>query len=126
MKSGRISLRVMAVLLAAAVALSCGVAMGQSYDPGQDLPQPTKWQKRVDKLGRGVTNLLFGWTEIPITIDEKINQGKPLTYIVANAPIVGTVKALMRTGIGAYEIVTFTGTKPGRNYEPILEPEYLF
>jgi putative exosortase-associated protein (TIGR04073 family) len=115
-----------AIAVAIAFALGGADAFAQSYDPNQDLPQPTKWQKRIDKLGRGVSNLLFGWTEIPLTIDQKINQGKPLTYILANAPIVGTVKAIMRTGVGAYEIVTFAGTKPERNYEPILEPEYLF
>lgn len=123
---GRIWVRMVACMVAVAFILSGADAMAQSYDPSQDLPQPTKWQKRIEKLGRGVSNVLFGWTEIPLTMDEKIDQGKPLTYILTTAPIVGTVKAILRTGVGGYEIVTFAGTKPERNYEPILEPAYLF
>lgn len=126
MMGGRKRIRLTALAVAIAfLAVGTG-AMAQSYDPSQDLPQPTEWQKRIEKLGRGVSNLLFGWTEIPLTVDEKIDQGKPLTYILTTAPIMGTVKAVMRTGVGAYEIVTFAGTKPERNYEPILEPDYLF
>lgn len=126
MMCGQKPVRLAALIVAMAFVFSGAGAMAQSYDPAQDLPQPTKWQKRIEKLGRGVSNVVFGWTEIPLTVDEKINQGKPLTYILTTAPIVGTVKAIMRTGVGAYEIVTFTGTKPERNYEPILEPAYLF
>jgi putative exosortase-associated protein (TIGR04073 family) len=126
MKGANGTLRCLAIAVALVVGLETGAAFAQSYDPSQDLPQPTVWQKRIDKFGRGISNILFGWTEIPLTIDEKIKQGKPLTYIVANAPIVGTVKAFMRTGVGVYEVFTFAGTKPERNYEPILEPEYLF
>lgn len=122
----RISLQITAIALVAVMALGSGAVFAQSYDPSQDLPQPTKWQKRIEKFGRGVANVLFGWVEIPLTVDQKIKQGKPLQYILTAAPIIGTVKAVVRTGVGVYEVVTFAGTKPERAYDPILEPAYIF
>lgn len=102
------------------------VALAQSYDPEQTVPKPTLFEKRLNKFARGVTNILFGWAEIPKTFDQKLKEGKPLTYLLAGAPIVGTVKALIRTGTGVYEVATFRSTKPNVNYEPILKPEYIF
>lgn len=106
--------------------LEGGLAVAQSYDPSQDIPQPTMLQKRVDKFGRGFTNILFGWTEIPVTWDKKMKQGKPLTYLFGTAPIVGTVRAFMRTGVGVYEMFTFFTSSSEVNYETLIEPEYVF
>ncbi|MFP6582220.1 MAG: exosortase system-associated protein, TIGR04073 family, partial [Candidatus Hydrogenedentota bacterium] len=80
----------------------------------------------VEKLGRGLSNILFGWSEIPVTWDRKMKQGKGLTYLLSTAPVMGAVRAFMRTGIGVYEVFTFPVDTGDRNYEPILEPEYLF
>jgi len=106
--------------------LEGGLALAQSYDPSQEIPAPTMLQKRVDKLGRGLTNILFGWTEIPVTWDKKMKQGKPLTYLFGTAPVVGTVRAFMRTGVGVYELFTFYWDKPAVSYEALIEPEYVF
>ncbi len=122
--------RIFAGIVGAALALSLtfgsSVALAQSYDPDQDLPRPTLLEKRVNKLGRGLGNLLFGWTEIPVTWNNKMQEGKPLQYLLSTAPLIGVVKAFMRTGIGVFEIVTFPNSKPEVNYEPLIEPEYLF
>jgi putative exosortase-associated protein (TIGR04073 family) len=114
-----------AMLLVAALVVVVLPADGQLYDPTIDLPQPTVIEKSLTKLGRGISNILFGWTEIPLSFDRNLKKGKPFTYLVTVAPVLGTAKAVIRTGTGVFEIVTFprAGT---RNYEAILEPEYLF
>lgn len=122
----RTSSTFIAGLLIVAFCLSAPLATAQSYDPDQELQPPTLFEKRIEKLGRGISNILFGWTEIPVTWDRKMRQGKPLTYLLSTAPVMGTVRAFMRTGIGVYETFTFPVDSGDRNYEPILEPEYLF
>lgn len=115
-----------ATLLIAVIFLSSNLAISQSYDPNQELPNPSVFERRVEKLGRGITNILFGWTEIPVTWDRKMKQGKPLTYLLSTAPLMGTIRAGMRTGVGVYEVFTFPFDTQENSYEPILEPEYLF
>lgn len=115
-----------AIALSAAVILTSSTGYAQSYDPDQDVPKPTMLQKRLNKLGRGLTNILFGWTEIPVTWDQKLKQGKPLTYLLGTAPVLGTAKAFMRTGTGFYELFTFYWDNPSGDFEAIIEPEYIF
>lgn len=115
-----------ATLLIAVISLSSNLAISQSYDPDQDLPTPSVFERRVEKLGRGISNVLFGWTEIPVTWNVKMKQGKPLTYLLSTAPLMGTIRAGMRTGVGIYEVFTFPIDTQHDSYEPILEPEYLF
>lgn len=118
--------KIFAVALIAVLAFDTTVVLAQSYDPQQAIQKPTLLEKRLTKLGRGLSNILFGWAEIPLTFDKKMKQGKPLTYLVAVVPVLGTTKAFMRTGIGIYEVFTFANTKTSVNYDAILEPEYIF
>lgn len=106
--------------------LSQGAVWAQSYDPDQDVPNPTLIEKRLEKLGRGLSNILFGWAEIPLTFDRKMKEGKPLSYLLAVVPVLGSARAVMRTGAGVVEVLTFARTKPEVNYEAILEPAYIF
>lgn len=124
--SSRIGTTALSGLLILALCLSTTLATAQSYDPDQELKPPTVFEKRVEKLGRGIGNILFGWTEIPITWHKKMKQGKSLQYLLSTAPVMGTVRAFMRTGVGFYEVFTFPSDTAENNYEPILEPEYLF
>lgn len=113
-------------LFIASISLSSTTALSQSYDPDQELPVPSLFEKRIEKLGRGISNVLFGWTEIPFTWDRKMKQGKSFTYLFSTAPLMGGIRAFMRTGVGVYEIFTFPMDTNRSNYEPILEPDYLF
>lgn len=115
-----------AIIVVAAVFITSSLAYAQSYDPEQDIPAPTMLQKRMNKLGRGLSNFFFGWTEIPVIWNKKMKQGKPLTYLLTTAPVLGTTKAVMRMGTGVYEVFTFYTKNPGGSYDPILEPEYIF
>ena len=126
MKFRRIALRLTAVMLVGVLLMGNGAVMAQSFDPDQTIRQPTLWELRLTKLGRGVSNILFGWAEIPLTFDRKLKQGKPLSYLLGVVPVLGTARALVRTGTGVYEVFTFATTKPEVNYQAILEPEYVF
>ncbi len=116
----------MAVLVAILVCIGAQATLAQSYDPDQGIPKPTLLEKRLEKLGRGLSNILFGWAEIPLTFDSKMKEGKGLAYLVGAVPVIGTAKAIIRTGTGVVEVFTFGTTKPDVNYEAILEPEYIF
>ncbi|MCB2156042.1 exosortase system-associated protein, TIGR04073 family [bacterium] len=75
------------------------------------------------KLGRGVSNLLLGWVEVPKCIAKEWHQTDPFT-----GTIVGFVKGVgwgvARTLAGAYEIISFPFPVP-REYAPIMYPEFV-
>ena len=125
-----ISKRLMCAALAAVFAAACVfpalTASAQVYDPDLDLPKPTGLEKRLEKLGRGVSNVLFGWAEIPVTFDQKVKQGKPFAYLVGVVPVLGTARAVMRTGTGVFEMVSFPFSDDDVNFDAVLEPEYIF
>lgn len=136
----RIGLAVMALVIAATVFVQMAPAWAQTSDlaielyqsgpvysdPYGELPRPTGFEKALTKLGRGVSNVLLGWAEIPVAFDNGVKHGKPLGYLVGVAPVLGTARALMRTGSGVFEVVTFPFSDRDVNYEPIIEPAYIF
>ena len=122
----RAGLTTLALMLVAAMLLQAAPAVAQVYNPDEDLPKPTGLEKALTKLGRGLSNILFGWAEIPMTFDRKLKDGKPLAYLVGVSPVLGTARAFMRTGSGVFEMVTFPFTDKDVNYEAVLEPEYIF
>ena len=76
------------------------------------------------KLYRGVVNIVTGWIEIPnnmyaITREQNIVAG--VTLGLAK----GCCTAIVRTGFGVYETLTFPFPIP-EGYNPVLEPEYVF
>jgi len=83
----------------------------------------TEINKMFHKLGRGVSNVLLGWVEIPKQIAKEWTRTEPFT-----GTIVGFVKgfgwAVARTMTGFYEVVSFPFPVP-RNYEPMMYPEFV-
>lgn len=117
---------IIAWVLVAAILVPCLPVGAQAYDPTQDLPKPTGVEKALTKLGRGLSNVLFGWAELPVTFDTKLKEDRPLGYLLGVVPVLGTARAFMRTGTGVYEMLTFSFSSKKVNYESILEPEYIF
>lgn len=115
-----------AVMLVMSMLLQVNPVKAQSYDPDLDLPKPTGLEKSLTKLGRGLSNIMFGWAEIPVTFDKKLKEGKPLAYLLGVAPVLGSARAVMRTSTGVFEAVTFPFTDDEVNYDAVLEPEYIF
>lgn len=115
-----------AVMLVGVMLFQVSPVSAQLYNPELDLPKPTGLEKSLTKLGRGVSNVLFGWAEIPVTFDEKYKEGKPLAYLLGVVPVLGGARAVMRTSTGVFEMVSFPFTDKAVNYDAVLEPEYIF
>ena len=70
------------------------------------------------KLGRGVSNFLLGWLEIPLNVQKRYTPTDTVGSGLAGAAV-GIFKGAVRTGVGLYETVTFFLPLPER-FEPIL------
>ena len=71
-----------------------------------------------EKLGRGVANFFLGWTEIPLNVHKRYqtsDTGSSFMTGIAH----GLFKGIVRTGVGAYEAMTFFLPYP-ENFAPIL------
>ncbi len=117
---------VIVTILVMAVILQTAPVRAQSYDPDEDLPKATGVEKALTKLGRGLSNIMLGWAEIPVAFDKGVKKGKPLGYLLGVAPVMGTARAVMRTSTGVFEVVSFPFTDRDVNYEAVLEPEFIF
>ncbi|MBN2311299.1 MAG: exosortase system-associated protein, TIGR04073 family [Candidatus Hydrogenedentes bacterium] len=124
--TSRVWVSTVAVILGVAVLVTSMPVAAQGYDPDQEIVAPTGFEKRLTKLGRGLSNILLGWAEVPVTWHRKFRDGKPLGYLVGVAPVIGLTRAFVRTSTGVYEMATFTVSDPEVNFEAILEPEYIF
>ena len=71
-----------------------------------------------EKLGRGVSNALLGWLEVPLTIEKRYTKSDTVGSGLTGAAI-GIVKGAVRMGVGLYETVTFFLPYP-EHFEPIL------
>lgn len=85
---------------------------------------PINGRQAMEKLGRGIINLITGWVEVPKRMDETNKR-----YGLGPALTIGLLRGLgqgfVRTAAGAYEIVTFPFPAPP-GYAPIMRPEYVF
>ncbi len=115
-----------AVIVAMAAPVAQVFAEPLTYDPDNEIPAPTGVEKALTKLGRGLSNVVLGWAEIPVTWDKKLKEGKPLGYLVGVAPVLGAGRAVMRTSTGVFEMATFPFSDRDVNYDAILEPDYVF
>ena len=87
--------------------------------------RPTGIEKPLTKLGRGLANAGFGWMEIFYSIYSASYEGRSFGYTACVAPLLGGARFLQRTTVGALEVVTFPVSWGGRDYGPLIEPEYL-
>ena len=81
-------------------------------------------QDPFTKLGRGVANTSTGWVELPKNIYNTSVQDNAFAGFTLGLAK-GAGMALVRTGAGVYEVVTFPFPLP-QDFRPILEPEYVF
>jgi putative exosortase-associated protein (TIGR04073 family) len=81
-------------------------------------------QNAAQKLGRGIANLFTGWLEIPYEIGRKINRDDSMISGIFIGPITGFCKAVGRTAVGMYDILTFPLPIP-KGYQPVIEPELV-
>ena len=69
--------------------------------------QASVWaQDPIHKAGRGVTNLLTGWIELPKQIHMGSQEANPVSGL-AWGLVKGVGLTVLRGGVGIYEAVTF-------------------
>lgn len=76
------------------------------------------------KLSRGVFNVLTGWGEIP---RQMIKSGKDKggwAVLPVGIPA-GAVMTVVRTGVGAFEMVTFIAPV-NDSYGPLIDPAFVW
>jgi putative exosortase-associated protein (TIGR04073 family) len=102
--------RVLPLLL---VTMLSGAALADIHDPPMADQGPTR------KLGRGLSNIMFGFTEVPTTIaviNEREGNSAALSYGVVR----GFGRFFYRFGKGVYEVVTH----PFPTYKDSYRPPY--
>ncbi len=71
-----------------------------------------------EKGGRGLANFFGGWLEIPYNIQTRYSKSDTVGSLFTGVAH-GLLRAIVRTGVGAYETVTFFLPYP-ENFAPIL------
>jgi putative exosortase-associated protein (TIGR04073 family) len=83
----------------------------------QDSPAADQGPTR--KLGRGLSNMVFGWTEIPVTIG-KVNREEGNSAAASYGVVKGTGRAFARFGVGFYEALLWPFPVYQGTYFPVL------
>lgn len=79
----------------------------------------------MNKAGRGLKNLLLGWTDVPLSIYQVTNDTKNAGIGLTAGAWDGFKKAFPRTISGAVDLVTFPipdYEKSPVSPEPLMEP----
>src|SRR3954453_4165739 len=87
-------------------------ARADIHDPPSNAHGPTR------KLGRGISNLLFGIAELPHEI-ATVNTQEGNSAAGGYGVVRGVGRSLMRVGAGLAEIITFPATIVRGTYYPI-------
>ena len=74
------------------------------------------------KLGRGLTNAAFGWTEVLSREEKTLDEHGP-TAAIFWGPLDGLGNAVKRTAEGVFETLTFP-FKTSADADPALQPEF--
>ncbi len=74
------------------------------------------------KLGRGLSNMIFGLTEIPVTI-AKVNSDEGNAAAAGYGVIRGTGRGFARVGVGFYEALLWPIPVYKGTYLPVLRSD---
>lgn len=104
----------MKTLLTATLVLGFATScLADIQDPPSNDYGPTR------KLGRGLSNLVFGIAELPVTI-AKINEREGNAAAAGYGVVRGLGRSGMRMGSGLFEFLTFPFPTNRRTYYPLL------
>ena len=101
------------LLLSLAAVLIAGTAFGDIQDPPMNDQGPTR------KLGRALSNIIFGCTEIPVTIAQ-VNDLEGNSSASTYGVVKGVGRFFFRLRAGLHEFVTF----PFPTYKSSFRPPY--
>ena len=99
--------------------LACGFAATSLADI-QDPPAADHGPTR--KLGRGLANMFFGWSEIPVTIGT-VNSEEGNAAAATYGVVRGTGRAFARFGVGFYEAILWPIPVYKGTYSPVLRSD---
>ena len=109
-----------ATLATLAVVLSAGQAFSASTDFDRERSDAGKM---MHKLGRGITNILTSWVEIPRNVAMEWERTDPVTGTVIGA-VKGFGWGFTRLATGVYETFTFPFPIP-KDYDIMMTPEFV-
>jgi putative exosortase-associated protein (TIGR04073 family) len=107
-------------IVAAALLFAAGTAWADNEKSPSEMSETNQGAGASRKLGRGIANLAGGWLEFPKGIQSVGDESGFLAGLTWGT-IYGLGNAVVRTGVGAYEIVTF----PIPKYDPVIQPEFV-
>ena len=85
---------------------------------------PASRQTAIHKLGRGVSNLLYGVTELPARM-MRMNREDGNNAGFGAGVVEGTQRSIVRVGYGIFEILTFPAKTYKQSYKaPYQDIEY--
>ena len=113
----------LAALILLTAPLISALAYYDDYSPGE-LSRTNPMAGAGRKLGRGVSNVVTGWMEIPRGI-ESVGRESGFLSSLTWGVLQGAGTALVRTAAGVAEIATFPIHAPDPDNSPLVEPEYL-
>ena len=88
-------------------------------------PAAARAEGPVDKLGRGLTNVITCPGEYFVQFYVNNEQHNNPFETIFGTLVKGTFATVLRAGAGIYDIVTFPVPLP-RDYAPILRPDNIF
>lgn len=84
-----------------------------------DIQSPPKARyTSTRKLARGLSNILYGWTEIPASVIRSYEHGDQSTEVLFNGIITGIERTGSRFAYGLYEVVNFRKPLYKNTYRP--------
>lgn len=115
------------LIVLSGILLSASAGLASAIGTAQPDPYVYRDGTRIDKIGkkfgRGLTNVLTCWLEIPHSVAIEWNKTDAVSGI-----IVGTSKGVTWTAArlfaGVYEVATFPFPTP-EDYRPVMYPEFL-
>src|SRR5207249_11018570 len=99
------------ILSITAVAGLASIAFAEIQDPPSNDYGPTR------KLGRGVSNFLFGWSELPVTV-ATINEHEGNSAAAGYGVVRGVGRSFARFGVGIYEVLAWPSPAHRGTYLP--------
>jgi putative exosortase-associated protein (TIGR04073 family) len=107
----------MKALVAAGLLITiAAVCRADIHDPPSNSYGPTR------KLGRGVSNLLFGIAELPFTV-ANVNDREGNSAAAGYGVVRGVGRSVMRMQAGVFEILTWPIPVVRGTYMPVLESD---
>ena len=107
----------MKTLIAAALLLGlAALCRADIHDPPSNDYGPTR------KLGRGISNVLYGWSELPHTVAQ-VNDREGNSAAGGYGVVRGVGRSVMRMQAGLFEILTWPIPAVRGTYFPVLESD---